>query len=290
VPATAVFGSRGGLTGVLSSRFDRQGVGQALRARRTFATTGERSFASLRLGSHWMGEVCQADTGTPLRYHLLGDQGWESVRLFRGDQCVWQRNLHEESGLAATRVRIRVGGARIKDRYRGAYWDGRVEVTGSTINAIDTHGFDHPEQTCWRDGPTSLSFKTVTHGDTDSIELTLGALASARITIKARIDGYVKVGSPLKRQPFVHAPEVELAVSGAQLLAEGHLEEFLPGTELTLSIERITDQPLPREVNGEIDMGALGLESGKEHPLFITARQRDQSRVWTSALFVTLNR
>ena len=289
VPATAVFGSRGGLTGVLASRFDRQGVGQALRARRTFATTGERSFASLRLGAQWMGEVCQADPGTPLRYQLLGDLGWESVRLFRGDQCVWQRDLHEESGLSETRVRIRVGGARVKDRYRGAYWDGRIEVTGSTVNAIDTHGFDHPEQTCWRDGPTALGFKTVTHGDTDSIELTLGALASAQITVKARIDGYVKVGSPLKRQPFVHAPEVELTVSGAQLVAEGRLEEVLPGTELTLSVERITDQPLPREVNGEIDMRPLGLEAGKEHPLFITARQRDQSRVWTSALFVTLN-
>ena len=27
---------------------------------------------------------------------------------------------------------------------------------------------------------------------------------------------------------------------------------------------------------------------GREHPLFICARQRDQSRVWTSALFLTL--
>jgi len=288
VPATAVFGSRGGLTGVLASRFDRQGVGQALRARRTFATTGERSFASLRLGSHWMGEVCRTDTLTPLRYHLLGDQGWENVRLFRGDQCVWQRDLHEESGLSETGVRIRIGGARIKDRYRGAYWDGRIEVTGTPINAIDTHGFDHPEQTCWREGPTSLGFRTVTHGDTDSIELTLGALASAQITVRAHIDGYVKVGSPLKRQPFVHAPEVELSVSGARLLELNSLEEVLPGTELTVSIERITHRPLPREVAGEIDLRGLGLDEGREHPLFITGRQRDQSRVWTSALFVTL--
>jgi hypothetical protein len=288
VPATAVFGSRGGLTGVLASRFDRQGVGQALRARRTFATTGERSFAALRLGTHWMGEVCQVGAHTPLRYQLLGDQGWESVRLFRGDECVWTRDLHEESGLSGTRVRIRLGGARIKDRYRGAYWDGRIEITGTTVNAVESHGFDHPEQTCWREGPTSLGFKTVTHGDTDSIELTLGALASAQIKVKARIDSYVKVGSPLKRQPFVHAPEVELSVSGAHLLALGRVEEVLPGTELTLSIERITDRPLPRELTGEIDMRTLGLQEGREHPLFITARQRDQSRVWTSAVFVTL--
>lgn len=288
VPATAVFGSRGGLTGVLATRFDRQGVGQALRARRTFATTGERSFASLKLGAHWMGEVCQTSASASLSYHLLGDQGWEDVRLFRGDQCIWRRNLHEEQGLSGTRIRIRVGGARVKDRYRGAYWDGRIEVTGSTINAIETHGFDHPEQSCWRDGPTSLGFKTATHGDTDSMELTLGDLASARISVNAHINGYVKVGNPLKRQPFVHAPEVELSITGTQLLALGRIEEELPGTELILSIERVTDQLLPREVKGDIALSSLGLDADTEHPLFITARQRDQSRVWTSALFATL--
>lgn len=290
VPATAVFGSRGGLTGVLATQFDRKGVGQALRARRTFATTGERSFASLRLGRHWMGEVCETDGRTPLSYRLLGEAGWESVRLFRGDQCIWSRDLHQELGWSDTRVRIRVGGARIKDRYRGAYWDGHIEVRGTPIRAVDTHGLDHPEQTTWREDATTLRFKTATHGDTDSIELSLGALRDARITVKAHIDGYVKVGSPLRRQPFVHAPEVELSISGAALLAQGGLREALSGTELTVSIEPVTAQALPRELAGEIDWAQLGLEAGREHPLFVTARQRDQSRVWTSALFVTASR
>ncbi len=287
VPATAVFGSRGGLTGVLAARFDRQGVGQALRARRTFATTGERSFASLRLGEHWMGDVCETDGRTPLSYRLLGDIGWEQVRLFRSDQCIWSRDLHRELGWSGTRVRIRVGGARIKDRYRGAYWDGSIEVRGTPIRAVQAHGFDHPEQTTWRDTATTLRFKTATHGDTDSIELTLGALREASITVKAAIDGYVKVGSPLKRQPFVHAAEMGVQVSGAELLARGPFQQELPGTELVLSVEPVTDDALPRDVAGEVDLAGLGLAAGIEHPLFVTARQRDQSRVWTSALFVT---
>ncbi|GAB4061421.1 hypothetical protein [Uliginosibacterium sediminicola] len=286
VPATAVFGSRGGLTGVLATSFNREGVGQALRARRTFATTGERSFASLRLGEHWMGEVCASDGNTPLQYRLLGDQGWESVELYRGERRIWQRNLHAELGYADTRVRIRIGGARIKDRYRGAYWSGSIEVIGSPIGGFTTYGFDHPEQTCWRDSATTLGFRTATHGDTDSIELTLGALRHARIEVKARIDGYIKVGDPLTPQSFVHAPEVSLSISGAQLLEQGFIEQLLPGAELKLSIERISEQALPRDLAGDIALDDLPLEAGKEHPLFITARQRDQSRVWTSALFV----
>ncbi len=288
VPATAVFGSRGGLTGVLAERFDRPSVGKALRARRTFATTGERSFASLRLGQHWMGEECRADGSTPLAYRLLGDAGWEQVRLYRGDRCVWERDLHEELGWSRSKVRVRVGGARIKDRYRGAYWDGRIEVLGTPIRAVEALGFDHPEQSSWRADATSVGFRTATHGDTDSIELTLGELALARITVEARIDGYVKVGSPLKRQPFVHAPEIRVSISGAELLATGRLQHELPGTELTLSIERMTELALPREVTGEIALDVLGLDAHAEHPLFISGRQRDQSRVWTSALFVTM--
>jgi hypothetical protein len=44
----------------------------------------------------------------------------------------------------------------------------------------------------------------------------------------------------------------------------------------------------PRELQGKIELAQLNLQPGREHPLFICARQRDQSRVWTSALFLTL--
>jgi len=98
VPATAVFGSRGGLTGVVAEAFDRASVGKALRARRTFATTGERSFASLRQGQHFMGEVFSADSNATLDYRLLGEAGWEQVDLFDGDKLIWSRNLHQELG------------------------------------------------------------------------------------------------------------------------------------------------------------------------------------------------
>lgn len=284
-PATSVFGSRGGLTGVLSDGVDRAQVGRALRARRTFATTGERSIALLRLGDQWMGEVVTAGAGA-LDYRLLGDHGWESLQLYDGDRLLWERDLHREAGLSDQHVRLRLGGARIKDRYRGAYWNGAVTVTGASIRHIQSFGFDHPEQSCWRDGATSVALRTVTHGDTDSIELTLSNLADAQLRVDLGIGTYVKVGDPLNPPANPHASEAVLAVAGADLLAAGRVSSVLSGTELEVSLERITAAPLPREVMGRIDLADLGLERGREHPLFLTARQRDQSRVWTSALFV----
>ncbi|SMC29605.1 Protein of unknown function [Andreprevotia lacus DSM 23236] len=290
VPATAVFGSRGGLTGVLATRFEREAVGQALRARRTFATTGERSHAALWQGQQQMGEVYSASAAVPLQYRLLGEQGWEEISLYRGEQCIWQRNLHQELGLAPGKVRVRLGGARIKDRYRGAYWHGEISVRGAVVQDFRAFGFDHPEQTCWRSGATSIAFSTVTSGDQDSIELDLSGLGEGvEISVHARIDSYTKVGDPLQPQAHPHDPHAGLTVSGAALQAQPVHTRQLAGTELHLTVERITAAALPRDVHGEIDLQPLQLPAGREHPLFITARQRDQSRVWTSALFVTLD-
>ncbi|MFC5353654.1 hypothetical protein [Azospirillum himalayense] len=289
-PATAVFGARGGLTGVFADRLDRASVGRALRARRTFATTGERSFASLRLGDRWMGEVVQATSGDALDYRLLGDRGWESLRLFDGGRLVWERDLHRELGLSETKIRLRLGGARIKDRYRGAYWDGGITVTGAAVQRVEPFGFDHPEQGCWRRDATTVAIRTVTHGDSDGVELALSRLAGARIQVRLAIGTYVKVGNPLTPPPNPHAPEAVLDIDGDALLADadaGRITRMLPGTELEVTVERVTEAPLPRDLTGRIPLADLALAPGREHPLFLTARQRDQSRVWTSALFLT---
>ncbi len=231
--------------------------------------------------------MLSAGADAKLDYRLLGDQGWESVTLYDGEQEVWSRNLHQEAGLAAGRIRIRLGGARVHERYRGAYWSGTIRVTGAVVRDFSAFGLDHPEQTVWRQDATTIAFRTSTSGDTDSIELDLSTLAGARIELHSRIDSYIKVGDPLQPQAYVHAPEIALSLAGDELLEAAAVERKLPGAELSVAIERISAGPLPREMTGAIALAELKLEPGREHPLFITARQRDQSRVWTSALFLT---
>jgi hypothetical protein len=96
---------------------------------------------------------------------------------------VWQRDLHREAGLAGGRIRLRLGGARVHERYRGAYWSGTIRVTGAVVRDFSAYGLDHPEQTVWRQDATTIAFRTSTSGDTDSIELDLSTLAGARIEV-----------------------------------------------------------------------------------------------------------
>jgi hypothetical protein len=55
-------------------------------------------------------------------------------------------------------------------------------------------GFDHPEQTIWRDGATTVRFITQTHGDTDAVKLTLSTLQGCQIEFRSDIAGYAKFG------------------------------------------------------------------------------------------------
>lgn len=62
---------------------------------------------------------------------------------------------------------------------------------------------------------------------------------------------------------------------------------MLPGTKLQVEIEQITEQLLPRDISGDIQLSVLIMTEKREHPFFISTRQKDQSRIWTSAIFLT---
>ncbi|UEP26123.1 hypothetical protein [Burkholderia ambifaria] len=84
----------------------------------------------------------------------------------------------------------------------------------------------------------------------------------------------------------VHAPAFRFELSGAELLACGAATHSLGGTELFVAIERLTDQPLPVDLAGSIEV-APGNASFGNCPVYFFGRQRNDSKVWSSAQFIT---
>lgn len=284
-PGVQVFGVHGGLTGVLANRLDRHQVAKALRARRTWATTGEHSAALVYCGKHWQGDEFSHQGDAVLNYRLLGRTGWEYVAAYDHTGLIWERNLHAELGYAERLIRVRWGGARIRDRYRWAAWRGRIRIINGTIHNFSSNGFEHVEEAAWRQGPTDIEFRSDTYGDADSIEIDVSNLAQATIVIEGTIDSFVKVGDPLQANPFAHAPSFYWQISGAELLAQGGLTHELGGTELFLAVERLTNEPLPVDLAGELTITAENAAFGFR-PVYVYGRQRDDSKVWTSAQFI----
>ena len=286
VPGTAVFGTKGGMSGVVAPELTRKGIAAALRARHTFASTGERSYGLIRCGGHIMGDEFDHQGPASIEYRFLGDAGWDEIIACDHSGEIWRRNLQQELGYSARRIRFRWGGARVKDRYRWAAWKGRITITNAVINDFAGRGFEHLEETCWRESATTVGFRSDTYGDVDAIELDVSHLATARIRVEGTIDGYVKVGDPLRGNPFVHCPSFCWEITGAELLAAARLRHELPGVEMFLGFERMSDQPAPREVRGTLDIDPRNGPHG-HRPVYFLGRQVDDAKVWTSALFPT---
>ena len=198
---------------------------------------------------------------------------------------IWRRNLQEELGYSERKIRFRWGGARIKDRYRWAAWKGKITITNAVINEFVGLGFEHLEETCWRESATTVGFKSDTYGDVDAIELDVSHLVTAQIRIEGTIDGYVKVGDPLKGNPFVHCPTFAWEITGAELLEAATLKKPLPGVDMFLALDRISDNAAPREVTGNFEISPTNGPHG-HRPIYMVAHQGDDAKVWTSAVFI----
>jgi hypothetical protein len=286
VPGTAVFGTKGGMSGVIAPELSRKAIATALRARHTFASTGERSYGLIRCGNHIMGDEFTHKGAATIDYRFLGDAGWDEIVACDHTGEIWRRDLQQELGYSERKIRFRWGGARVKDRYRWAAWKGKVTITNAVINDFAGRGFEHIEETCWRESATTVGFKSDTYGDVDAIELDVSHLATARIRVEGTIDGYVKVGDPLKGNPFVHCPSFSWEITGAELLEAARLRLDLPGVEMFLAFERMSDAPAPREVSGTLNIDPQNGPHG-HRPVYFFGRQIDDAKVWTSALFPT---
>ena len=88
----------------------------------------------------------------------------------------------------------------------------------------------------------------------------------------------VKVGDPTKGNPFVHCPTFEWDLTGAELLAASHLEKPLPGVEMFLAVERMSEAPALRDVSGTIDVAPANGPHGFR-PVYFLARQIDDAKI-----------
>ncbi|NNK93374.1 MAG: hypothetical protein HKP41_03390, partial [Desulfobacterales bacterium] len=285
VPGTAVFGTKGGVTGIISKKLERKTISKSLRARHTFATTGERLVGLTQCGKFIQGDGFRNKGPAEITYRFLGDAGWDKIQAYDHTGLIWSRNLQDEAGYSDRRIRVRWGGARIKDRYRWAEWSGSIKILNGVVNSFLGRGFEHQEENCYRKSPTEIGFRTDTYGDADCVEMDVSDLAHCTIQIYGTIDSYNKVGNQLDRNPFIHCPEFIFEVSGADLIEHGELTKKLGGVNMFVSVERISDQLLPRDVQGKIQIDPVNGPAGFR-PIFFLGRQIDDAKAWTSAMFI----
>lgn len=300
VPGTAVFGTKGGLTGALAPSLDRASVAKALRARHTFATTGERLVGLTYIDSEGVIQGDDVRTSSQnnasLNYAFYGSSGFSSIEAWDASGIIWQRDLRSESSASSSSsqpkkmLMIKWGGARLYDRYREAVWKGIITTNGEA-RIIDLQPFggvlDVPEEVVERRSDNSVSFETRTSGDFDGVLVTFDSddkLPSA-VKIQGTLGGYVKVGDALKGNPHKPQPEFEFEASAEDLVGSGGKRwEIDGGTGLFVSAELVGDVSLPTQVTGDVPISAKA--SGKQQAVYLVGREWNGAKVITSPIFL----
>jgi hypothetical protein len=295
VPGTAVFGTKGGLTGVLAPSLDRQSVADTLRKRRTFATTGERLAALLYTDDGAMqGDDIHLEPGQSLnlKYLVCGASGFSSVEAWDGSGMIWERDLQAEKEVPVQPRKLIViwGGARLYDRYREAVWEGTISVSGdSAIKDVESFGgvSNIPEELVARRSDQEVAFHTRTSGDFD------GALVSfaedqklpKKILIQGTLSGYIKVGDALQRNIHKAQPNFELKATIDELLSiNGKSIEIAGGADLFVSAKLSNVDDLPTEVEGGFTLTADA--AGNPRSVYLVGRGWNGEKVITSPLFI----
>lgn len=292
VPGTAVFGTRGGLTGIISSKLEREDVATALRARHTFATTGQRlvGLVSVKNGIAIQGDEINLarNESLELNYHFLGERGFSSIEAFDASGLIWNRHYWSEATQPANMLRITWGGARLYDRYREAVWDGSIALSSNANieNLVSFGGLeDNAEDHATKVHDHSVSFHSKTSGDTDGVNITFrdGKVPST-ITITGSLGGYVKVGDALAGNPHKPQPTFSIETSWTEATGPGGKSIAIKGgAELFVRVEVIPDVELPRRVQGTAKFN--GQESGTRSIYFV-GREWSGAKVVTSPIFI----
>lgn len=293
VPGTAVFGTRGGLTGILASRLQRQDVASCLRDRQTFATTGQRlvGLVSTKDGSAMQGNEVQVPRreSMVLNYHFLGEKGFSSIEAFDGTGLIWSRQFWTESAAPAKVLRVTWGGARLYDRYREAIWNGQITLSDDARpeRIFPFGGFeDNPEDYARVNDSHNVEFSSKTSGDLDGVNIILqDDRKPSTVTVSGSIGGYVKVGDALAGNPHKPQPTFTIEASWDEAVKPGgRVIEIRGGAELFVRIEAIPDVELPRRVQGGVTIE--GQAEGNRAVYFV-GREWSGEKVVTSPIFVS---
>ncbi|WP_246696714.1 hypothetical protein [Methylobacterium planeticum] len=100
--------------------------------------------------------------------------------------------------------------------------------------------------------------------------------------MEGTVGGFVKVGDPRQPAPLVHAPSFRWECTGRERVEQGAFRLDLGGTDLVLALERLTEDPLPRDLVGSLVVDPENARFGFR-PVYFSGRQRDGSRVRSSA-------
>ncbi|MBT3345477.1 MAG: DUF3604 domain-containing protein [Gemmatimonadetes bacterium] len=272
-PGSSSFGVYGGLTCVFATQLTRAGIWEALKARRCYATSGQRIALDVHTTDGQGAERCMGEafetTASSLSVHVeaTGTADIEEVLIVRGRPGSGTETVGRyPAEMARDRRRLRVvwSGARIKGRDRIATWDGELRLHGVELTGAEGYAFDSASEGIRAQSVSHVAWESVTSGDEDGVILDLaGDADGAKLEFSSSICSFQLDLDELSAGPFIQ----EAGGEGLQVCVE-----YLPAGVGSRHVRFDADVELP--------------VCDTSTAVYIRLTQVDGARAWSSPFYV----
>ena len=260
-PGSGSFGVYGGLTCVFAETLTRGGIWEALKARRCYGTSGQRTLLEVTADGSPMGSEFQAIAPPEISVRVQGTAPIERVNLFRGLDKIY--SFPEQVERDPNRVRIAWSGQRILARNRKVGWDGSVSLDQGRIVDVEGYAFDTPAEGIQDSSDQNVTWKSVTTGDADGVILNLDARADAVLDFRTQV--------------------VNHSVSLGQI-ADGPVKVACGGVDIQVVFESL---PIGVGHEAAFTFRDKDLAQGC-NPYWVRVLQTDGGKAWSSPIYVEM--
>ena len=260
-PGSGSFGVYGGLTCIYAAELTREGLWEALKARRCYGTTGQRILLEVTADGKPMGAAYQASQPPEISVNVVGTAPIERVDIFRGLEQIY--TFPPVTERSKNQIRVAWSGQRIRARNRLVRWDGTLEIDRGRILEAEGYAFDTPAEGIDTVTERTVSWKSVTTGDADGVILRLDAPPETTLDFKTSV-----LNQSISLQEINDSPVVVDA----------------GGIDMKVVFER-----LPLGVGEEVTFTfrEAALPTGC-HPYWVRVLQTDGAKAWASPIYVTI--
>ena len=278
--------AKAGLATVYAGDKTLEGIIDGLKARRCYATTGERILVQVEADGHGIGKEYTISSHPTISAFVAGTAPLESVELYRGLEMVYSHPIEVEE--SRNRVRILWDGTSRTTSYSGVIWEGRAKVKGASVMSIEKIRFDSPRSRVFDVVEAGFQWYSVTCGYRSGLILTLDGDEDAEIEIivnKSVLTGptYGEHDQSGPRK-ISYAPSEKLSFSstlGDLKSGPNRVNIGVLNRRITLSLAPHLDGPEEAEFKFTDSSPKPGI-----NPYWLRVIQTDMEMAWVSPIFV----
>ena len=247
---------RGGLGAVLAPERSRNAIFDGMKAKRTYATTGDRIILKLDVNGTTMGQRAEYSESRIISGHVIGTGPIKSVRLYKNDREIWQREYLLDDSPGSDQELLLSFTSDPTPRFSGdaprgwRHWRGEMTMTGAELVTATGMDFFNPTTQALDKAGNTVKFSTLTRGDTSSIRLSLRDVQPDAV-ITLNLEEARETGSA---PPFYRAhatiPATRVRLSLADII-DGRLTQNIPQADYPedgITVRRVINGGT-REVN-----------------------------------------